>query len=119
MTGKYKNKSYNSNPNSKALRKDARLQLDIEAEYWLDGISRIIPCRVVDISALGMCIQIKAFMAVGDKLSTKFELGNKILRLKCKVAHVYGKSAGLQFIDISNEDQEYIVSYVQAHFFDR
>ena len=102
-----------------ALRKDARLQVDIEAEYRIEGVKKNIPCRVIDISTFGLGIQIKAFMASGDKLAIMLTLGEEKMELPCEVVHVYGKSIGLKYSSVSEKDQEFLRSYVHKHFFDR
>ena len=103
----------------KKKRQEPRLIVDISASYKLEKSKDYVECRIVDISALGIGVEIKSFLEAGEKLRLKFSLGEKNLELDCIVRHILGKTTGLSYKNMEHEEVEYIRNYVRKKFFDR
>ena len=101
----------------KKKRQEARLLVDLPAHYKLEKSQYYVECRIVDISAQGLGVEIKSFLEKGDKLKLKFSLNKKRLEINCSVMHILGKVTGLSYQDADDEDIEFIRSYVRDTFF--
>ena len=100
-------------------RNAPRLLVDIPATCVLAKTREPIDCLIADISSLGLGLQLKAYVALGDFISVKFSLDGKSIEAKGKVAFVDGKIVGLAYIDIKEDDVKAISEHVNTYFFDR
>lgn len=100
-------------------RKEARLLVDIPAEYRLEKSQNYVVCRLINISGAGIGVEIKSFLAEGDELKLKFSIGGKNIEIDCTVVQILGKIIGLQYKDVQGKDVGFLRDYVQKSFFDR
>ena len=103
----------------KKQRQEPRLIVDLPAQYKLDKSPNYAECCVVDISAVGLGVEIKSFLVEGDKVKLKFPLGNRDIEISCIVKYVLGKTIGLQYQNMEENEVEFIRDYVNKGFFER
>ncbi len=89
----------------KDKRKDARVELNVEASYKFMG--NIGKCTIVDISRTGVGLRVKQILDKGDILDLSFNLPNGTL-IECKVEVKFEKTRiiGCVFVDIDQSTQE-------------
>ena len=100
-------------------RKKARTGVNIPAEFVLKGQSQPVECTVTDLGTGGLSINTRSTMYTGDQIEVRLRLGNQSLSVPCSVVRVSGKSIGLQFDRIPEEQMEYIQNYIHTTFFEK
>ena len=92
-------------------RKNARLHIECQGDLHRDG--KLIACQVLDIAEHGLLVRPSASLTVGEELPFEFDLG-KSRRIHCtiKVARVAKSDFGVQIVQISPDDQQYLTEYL-------
>ena len=124
MTAQISSNLYRFSPlpmqeDQKKKRQESRLTVDILAQYKIEKSPNYVECLIVNISGVGLGVEIKSFLEEGDKMKLKFSLGDRDLEIDCIVMHILGKITGLQYQSMQGEDVEFIRDYVQSGFFER
>jgi len=113
------NESFTVRESAQQKRKKARAQVNIPAEIVIDGSTGSQPATLTDLGTGGLSLQCRTTLYQGDKLKVQFKLKGTAMALPGSVARVSGKSIGVQFTAISDEQMESIQSFIHATFFDK
>ncbi|MBE7438276.1 MAG: PilZ domain-containing protein [Spirochaetales bacterium] len=113
------NESFSVREAAQQKRKKARAQVNIPAEILLDGGTANQPATLTDLGTGGLSLQCRTTLYPGDKLKVLFKLKGTAMSLPGSVARVSGKSIGVQFTSISDEQMESIQSFIHSTFFDK
>ncbi|MCR9144338.1 MAG: PilZ domain-containing protein [bacterium] len=100
-------------------RKKARTGVNIAAEFVLKGQGQPVECTVTDLGTGGLSINTRSTMYMGDQIEVRMRLGKEALSVPCTVVRVSGKSIGLQFDRLPEQQMEYIQHYIHSTFFDK
>lgn len=102
-------------------REHFRVDLAMPVAYWreTDHIQTGLHPMSVNISGSGMRFMANRPMAVGETVSLRIGLPDRIVPAQAKVVRVEGRSASdssvsMQFSAIGNQDQERLVDYIFA-----
>jgi PilZ domain len=93
-------------------RKGARVELSRAGRLQRGSLSA--PCKILDVSEIGVRIESRLFVRSGDALQLVIELDQgRTLSCGLQVIHVRSPKFGAKIISISPEDRERL-----AHIFD-
>ena len=104
---------------SRQKRKMARTPVNIKGEYALKGQDQAHQCEVTDLGTGGLSMTTRSTMYDGDEVEVRLPLGKSALTVPGRVVRVSGKSIGVQFEDLPDEQLEIIQDYIHTTFFDK
>ena len=98
-------------------REEPRLNTNFPGKFCLTKTREKMDCRIINISSVGLGIQVKSYLKEGEEVEIEFVLDDKLLRFVCTVVYAQGKPVGLKFQDIAKETADFISEYVLSRFF--
>lgn len=104
---------------SQQKRKKARSRVSLAGEYRIEGKNDPVECQIVDLGTGGVSMMTKATMYVGDRIRIRMRLGPSPLDVAGVVIRVSGKTLGIQFEKVSEEQMALIQQYIHQAFFDK
>jgi len=104
---------------SQQKRKKARAQLEQDAQFYLQGKKETVPCTLTDLGTGGLSFISKSTLYTGDKLTVRFKVKTRTLEIPSVVVRVAGKSSGVQFTEISEQDLALIQDFIHTSFFEK
>lgn len=93
----------------------AHLRVDVESEVWLgmDGVFTRGTERLTNLSVGGAFIEIRGGYALRSILSLRFSLGPQFITSTVIVRNIVpGGGIGVEFIDISDENKDRIMTFI-------
>lgn len=113
------NETYSFRDPAKQKRKNARVNLNIEAEFSLSARKDRYPCLILDIGTGGVALDTRSTVFEGDKISIFAKLYGKEVELNATVIKVSGKTANCQFGSLSEETMDLIQEVIHKKFFEK
>lgn len=106
-------RTINLDENESFMRKNPRKNCTIPVNYKIDGTS--FKSRITNISQEGVLIETKDPFPVGQKIDLAFKLANNpaIFKIKSKVTRSGPLGIGVNFLDLSQAQQEIIRAYIE------
>lgn len=111
------NESVQLRDSAQQKRKQARSPAKIEADFMLKGQDQPHPCSVTDLGTGGLSIQTKSTLYQGDVIDIQLKLQGRMLKLPVEVVRVSGKSIGLKYQNLSDQDMAKIQDFIHRAFF--
>lgn len=96
-----------------------RLETDLAAKIKKDGFSDFSPAKIVNISVVGVYLQIEKPLKVGKEIELSFELpgtSNSPITCHAKVAwtaEFQGYHSGIEFLNIKRTDRYKIAGFIK------
>jgi hypothetical protein len=92
-------------------RKNSRLHIECQGDLHRDG--KLMACQILNMAEHGLLIRPPIPLTIGEELPLEFDLG-KSRRLHCtiKVARAAKSDFGVQIVQISSDDQQYLTEYL-------
>ncbi len=113
------NDSLKMRDSAQQKRKKARLNVNIPGEYRLEGQSEYYPCQLSDLGAGGLSLLSKGTLYSGDQLHIRFRMDQRSIEIRGVAVRVSGKSVGIQYQDVSEEEISAIQDFIHSSFFEK